>query len=52
MMDSWSYLNNPVSEPNHSKSRLNPEDNFAALTMLHEHCKVNRVEFGHPKHQL
>lgn len=45
MMDSWSYLNNPVPEPNHPKHRLHPADNFAALTMLQEHCKVNAVQF-------
>lgn len=51
IMDSWSYLNNPVPEPNHSKPRLNPEDNFAALTMLHEHCKVKGGRFGCPVNQ-
>lgn len=46
IMDSWSYLNNPVPEPNHPKHRLHPADNFAALTMLQEHCKVNTVDSG------
>ncbi|XP_013870799.1 grainyhead-like protein 3 homolog [Austrofundulus limnaeus] len=44
IMDSWSYLNTPVPEPNHSKPRLNPEDNFTALTMLHEHCKNQKEQ--------
>ncbi|XP_041827061.1 grainyhead-like protein 3 homolog [Melanotaenia boesemani] len=44
MMESWSYLDNPVSEPNHSKPRLHPEDNLAALTMLQEQCRSQKVQ--------
>lgn len=40
IMDSWSYLDNPVPEQNHSKPRLHPGDDLAALTMLYEQCKV------------
>ncbi|XP_037551406.1 grainyhead-like protein 3 homolog [Nematolebias whitei] len=46
IMDSWSYLNNPVPEPNHPKHRLHPADNFAALTMLQEHCKNQKEQKG------
>lgn len=48
-MDSWSYLENPVPEQNHSKSRLHPGDDLAALTMLYEQCKVAHAES--PKYQ-
>lgn len=39
IMDSWSYLENPIPEQNHSKPRLHPGDDLAALTMLYEQCK-------------
>lgn len=39
VMDSWSYLESPVAEQNHSKPRLHPGDDLAALTMLYEQCK-------------
>lgn len=39
-MDPWSYIDSPVPEQNHSKSRLHPGDDLAALTMLYEQCKV------------
>ncbi|XP_008305058.1 grainyhead-like protein 3 homolog [Stegastes partitus] len=38
IMDSWApYMDSSVPEPNHSKSRLHPGDELAA--MLYEHCK-------------
>lgn len=37
IMDSWSYVENPVPE---QKPRLHPGDDLAALTMLYEQCKV------------
>ncbi|XP_050934204.1 LOW QUALITY PROTEIN: grainyhead-like protein 3 homolog [Lates calcarifer] len=39
IMDSWSYLDGPVPEQNHSKPRLHPGDDLAAITMLYEQCK-------------
>ncbi|XP_074516002.1 grainyhead-like protein 3 homolog [Sebastes fasciatus] len=42
VMDSWSYLESPVHEQNHSKPRLHPGDDLAALTMLYEQCKSNK----------
>lgn len=39
-MDSWSYLETPVPPANHSKPRLHPGDDLAALTMLYEQCRV------------
>lgn len=44
IMDSWSYLENPVPEPNHSKPRLHPGDDLAALTMLYEQCKSQKEQ--------
>ncbi|XP_058471945.1 grainyhead-like protein 3 homolog [Solea solea] len=41
-MDSWSYLESPVPELNHSKPRLHPGDDLAALTMLYEQCKSQK----------
>ncbi|KAM7403205.1 hypothetical protein PAMA_003907 [Pampus argenteus] len=48
MMDSWPYLDqNPVLEQNHSKTRLHPGDDLAALTMLYEQCKSQKEQkFG------
>ncbi|XP_017265306.1 grainyhead-like protein 3 homolog [Kryptolebias marmoratus] len=46
LMDSWPYLNNPVSDPNLAKPRLHPGDNLAALTMLHEHCRNQKEPKG------
>ncbi|XP_056250255.1 grainyhead-like protein 3 homolog [Seriola aureovittata] len=42
IMDSWSYLEGPVPEQNHSKPRLHPGDDLAALTMLYEQCKSQK----------
>ncbi|XP_035529279.1 grainyhead-like protein 3 homolog [Morone saxatilis] len=44
MMDSWSYLETTVPEPNHSKPRLHPGDDLAALTMLYEQCKNQKEQ--------
>ncbi|XP_068195184.1 grainyhead-like protein 3 homolog [Antennarius striatus] len=44
IMDSWSYLESPVTEQNHSKPRLHPGDDLAALTMLYEQCKVEKKD--------
>lgn len=44
IMDPWSYIDSPVPEPNHSKTRLQPGDDLAALTMLYEQCKVDEAE--------
>uniref|UniRef100_UPI0037E7B07B grainyhead-like protein 3 homolog n=1 Tax=Semicossyphus pulcher TaxID=241346 RepID=UPI0037E7B07B len=44
IMDSWSYLESPVPEPNHSKPRLHPGDDLAALTMLYEQCKNQKEQ--------
>ncbi|XP_070698725.1 grainyhead-like protein 3 homolog [Pempheris klunzingeri] len=44
IMDSWSYLENPVHEPNHPKPRLHPGDDLAALTMLYEQCKNQKEQ--------
>lgn len=43
-MDPWSYLEGPVPEENHSKPRLHPGDDLAALTMLYEQCKVENPQ--------
>lgn len=44
-MDSWPYMENPVPPlENHSKARLHPGDDLAALTMLYEQCKVDNAE--------
>lgn len=44
-MDSWAYMENPVPPlENHSKARLHPGDDLAALTMLYEQCKVDNAE--------
>ncbi|AWP16390.1 putative grainyhead-like protein 3 -like [Scophthalmus maximus] len=43
-MDSWSYLESPVPEQNHSKPRLQSGDDLAALTMLYEQCKTQREQ--------
>ncbi|XP_060939377.1 grainyhead-like protein 3 homolog [Limanda limanda] len=39
-MDSWSYPD--TLEQNHSKPRLHPGDDLAALTMLYEQCKKDQ----------
>ncbi|XP_071354007.1 grainyhead-like protein 3 homolog [Trachinotus anak] len=44
IMDSWSYLESPVPDPNHSKPRLHPGDDLAALTMLYEQCKSQKEQ--------
>ncbi|XP_038563307.1 grainyhead-like protein 3 homolog [Micropterus salmoides] len=44
VMESWSYLESPVPEPNHSKPRLHPGDDLAALTMLYEQCKSQKEQ--------
>uniref|UniRef100_A0A3Q3EJJ7 Grainyhead-like transcription factor 3 n=1 Tax=Labrus bergylta TaxID=56723 RepID=A0A3Q3EJJ7_9LABR len=44
IMESWSYMDNPVPELNHSKPRLQPGDDLTALTMLYEQCKVDNAE--------
>ncbi|XP_026155874.1 grainyhead-like protein 3 homolog [Mastacembelus armatus] len=44
IMDSWSYVDSPVPEPNHSKPRLHPGDDLAALTMLYEQCKNQKEQ--------
>lgn len=44
IMDSWSYLDNPVPELNPPKPRLLPGDDLAAITMLYEQCKVVPVQ--------
>lgn len=49
IMDSWPYLENPDPEQNHSKPRLYPGDDMAALTMLYEQCKVAHAKS--PKYQ-
>lgn len=41
IMDSWSYLESSIPEQNHSKARLHPGDDLAAITMLYEQCKVD-----------
>ncbi|XP_028995455.1 grainyhead-like protein 3 homolog [Betta splendens] len=41
VMDPWSYLENP--EQNHSRPRLPPGDDLAALTMLYEQCKKEKI---------
>uniref|UniRef100_A0A3Q4I539 Grainyhead-like protein 3 homolog n=1 Tax=Neolamprologus brichardi TaxID=32507 RepID=A0A3Q4I539_NEOBR len=45
-MDSWSYLDNSITEPNPSKSRL-PEE-LTALSMFYEQCKL--IFFPHLPH--
>ncbi|TWW71997.1 grainyhead-like protein 3 homolog [Takifugu flavidus] len=42
IMDPWSYIDSPVPEQNHSKARLQPGDDLAALTMLYEQCKSQK----------
>lgn len=38
-------MENPVPPlENHSKARLHPGDDLAALTMLYEQCKVDNAE--------
>ncbi|XP_040916584.1 grainyhead-like protein 3 homolog [Toxotes jaculatrix] len=44
IMDSWSYLETPVPEPNYSKPRLHPGDDLTALTMLYEQCKSQKEQ--------
>ncbi|KAI3367646.1 hypothetical protein L3Q82_026484 [Scortum barcoo] len=44
IMDSWSYLESPVPEPNHSKPRLHPGDDLTALTMLYEQCRSQKEQ--------
>ncbi|KAK2825953.1 hypothetical protein Q5P01_020167 [Channa striata] len=44
VMDSWSYLESPVPEPNHSKHRLHPGDDLVALNMLYEQCKNQKEQ--------
>lgn len=44
IMDPWSYINGPVPEENHSKPRLHPGDDLAALTMLYEQCKSQKEQ--------
>ncbi|GLD67786.1 grainyhead-like protein 3 homolog [Lates japonicus] len=44
IMDSWSYLDGPVPEQNHSKPRLHPGDDLAAITMLYEQCKSQKEQ--------
>lgn len=48
-MDSWTYLDSPVPEQNHSKPRLHPGEDLTALTMLYEQCKVNRSKQKYKK---
>ncbi|XP_008306932.1 grainyhead-like protein 3 homolog isoform X2 [Cynoglossus semilaevis] len=43
-MDSWSYLETPVPPANHSKPRLHPGDDLAALTMLYEQCRNQKEQ--------
>ncbi|XP_034714843.1 grainyhead-like protein 3 homolog [Etheostoma cragini] len=42
IMDSWPYLESPVPDQNHSRNRLHPGDDLAALTMLYEQCKSQK----------
>ncbi|XP_020498380.1 grainyhead-like protein 3 homolog [Labrus bergylta] len=44
IMESWSYMDNPVPELNHSKPRLQPGDDLTALTMLYEQCKSQKEQ--------
>ncbi|XP_030298950.1 grainyhead-like protein 3 homolog isoform X1 [Sparus aurata] len=44
IMDSWSYLESSVPEQNHSKARLHPGDDLAAITMLYEQCKNQKEQ--------
>ncbi|XP_028422154.1 grainyhead-like protein 3 homolog [Perca flavescens] len=44
VMDSWPYLESSVTEQNHSKTRLHPGDDLAALTMLYEQCKSQKEQ--------
>ncbi|KAK2891883.1 grainyhead-like protein 3 homolog [Channa argus] len=44
IMDSWSYLESPVPELNHSKHRLHPGDDLSALTKFYEHCKNQKEQ--------
>lgn len=43
-MDSWSYMDSPVLEQTHSKPRLQPGDDLAAITMLYEQCKSQKEQ--------
>ncbi|KAJ3613430.1 hypothetical protein NHX12_019679 [Muraenolepis orangiensis] len=38
IMDSWSYMDNPI------KPRLNPGDDLTAITMLYEQCKNQKEQ--------
>ncbi|XP_073340206.1 grainyhead-like protein 3 homolog [Pagrus major] len=44
IMDPWSYLESSVPEQNHSKPRLHPGDDLAAITMLYEQCKNQKEQ--------
>ncbi|XP_047467981.1 grainyhead-like protein 3 homolog [Mugil cephalus] len=44
IMDSWPYLEGTVPEVNHSKPRLHPGDDLAALTMLYEQCRSQKEQ--------
>lgn len=44
LMDSWSCLDSSVPEPNHTKARLHPGDDLAALTVLYGQCKSQREQ--------
>ncbi|XP_034432308.1 grainyhead-like protein 3 homolog [Hippoglossus hippoglossus] len=48
-MDSWSYPD--TLEQNHSKPRLHPGDDLAALTMLYEQCKSQKDQKIVPCHR-
>ncbi|KAL3049328.1 hypothetical protein OYC64_008734 [Pagothenia borchgrevinki] len=50
-MDSWPYLESPVPEQNHTKSRLHPGDDLTALTMLYEQCKNQKDPKNVPGHR-
>ncbi|CAN9502517.1 unnamed protein product [Ophioblennius macclurei] len=44
LMDSWSScLESSVPEPNHTKTRLQAGDDLAALTVLYEQCKNQKI---------
>lgn len=43
-MDSWSDIDCPVLEQNHSKHRLQPGDDLTAITMLYEQCKSQKEQ--------
>ncbi|XP_071384219.1 grainyhead-like protein 3 homolog [Centroberyx affinis] len=46
IMDSWSYLENPVPDLSRSKPRLHPGDDLTAITMLYEQCKNQKEPKG------